>query len=85
MTFYTGDRFPEWQNDMFMGALAHLKLIRVELDENNEVAHGEELLEGELGRIRDVATGPDGYLYVLTDAPNGGLYRLEPTEETSKS
>ena len=80
MTFYTGDRFPNWENNLFMGALAHLKLIRVELDANNEVAHQEELLKGKLGRIRDVATGPDGYLYVLTDAPNGGLYRLEPTE-----
>ena len=80
MTFYTGDRFTNWENNLFMGALAHLKLIRVELDENNEVAHQEELLKGKVGRIRDVATGPDGYLYVLTDASNGGLYRLEPTE-----
>jgi len=40
----------------------------------------EELLKGELGRIRDVATGPDGHLYLLTDAPNGGLFRLEPAE-----
>lgn len=85
MTFYTGDRFPEWKNSLFMGALAHLKLIRVELDENNEVAAEEELIKGEIGRIRDVATGPDGYLYVLTDAAKGGLYRLEPTEAMNKS
>jgi glucose/arabinose dehydrogenase len=80
MTFYTGDRFPDWENDLFMGALAHQKILRVELDENNQVTHEEELLRAELGRIRDVATGPDGYLYVLTDAPDGGLYRLEPVE-----
>ena len=80
MTFYTGDRFPEWQNDLFMGALAHLKVLRVELNEDNEVVHQEELIRGDVGRIRDVATGPDGYLYVLTDMPNGGLYRLEPLE-----
>jgi len=85
MTFYTGDRFPEWENSLFMGALAHLKLIRVELNENNEVVAEEELIKGTIGRIRDVATGPDGYLYVLTDAAKGGLYRLEPTEGTSKS
>jgi len=79
MTFYTGDRFPNWQNHLFMGALAHQKMLRVELD-GESVSHQEELLEAELGRIRDVATGPDGYLYLLTDAPNGGLYRLEPVE-----
>lgn len=80
VTFYTGDQFSNWQNHLFLGALARQKLIRVELDDNNEVAHEEELLNNELGRIRDVATGPDGFLYVLTDAPEGGLYRLEPVE-----
>jgi glucose/arabinose dehydrogenase len=48
--------------------------------ENDKVTHQEELLKGELGRIRDVATGPDGHLYLLSDASNGGLYRLEPVE-----
>jgi len=80
MAFYTGDKFPNWENHLFMGALAHQKVLRVELDENNEVAHQEELVRAELGRIRDVATGPDGYLYLLTDASDGGLYRLEPVE-----
>jgi glucose/arabinose dehydrogenase len=79
MTFYTGDAFPNWQNDLFMGALAHQSILRVELD-GQSVAHEEELLRGEIGRIRDVATGPDGFLYLLTDASNGGLYRLEPVE-----
>ncbi len=79
MTFYTGDKFPNWQNHLFMGALARQKVMRLTLDGQN-VTHQEELLSGELGRIRDVATGPDGYLYLLTDAPEGGLYRLEPVE-----
>ena len=79
MTFYTGDKFPNWKNDLFMGALAHLTVLRVELD-GETVAHEEELVRNELGRVRDVATGPDGYLYMLTDSPNGGLYRLEPVE-----
>jgi len=79
MAFYTGDKFPNWQNDLFMGALAHMKVLRVELD-GESVAHEEELVRAELGRIRDVATGPDGYLYLLTDASDGELYRLEPTE-----
>ena len=79
MAFSTGDAFPNWQNDLFMGALAHQKVLRVELD-GNRVAHQEELLEQDLGRIRAVETGPDGHLYVLTDASDGGLYRLEPVE-----
>ncbi|MEF8940454.1 MAG: PQQ-dependent sugar dehydrogenase, partial [Salinivenus sp.] len=76
MAFYTGDQFPDWQNDLFLGALAHQKILRVELNDNNEVTHQEELIRNEIGRIRDVAMGPDGSLYVLTDMPNGGLYRL---------
>jgi len=79
MAFYTGDKFPNWQNDLFMGALARQKVLRLTLD-GEEVTHQEELLRTELGRIRDVAVGPDGYLYLLTDASEGGLYRLEPTE-----
>ncbi len=79
MTFYTGDRFPNWRNQIFLGALAHQHVRRVVLD-GDEVVHQEELLRGELGRIRDVQTGPDGYLYLLTDAPTGGLFRLEPVE-----
>ncbi|MFP4228361.1 MAG: PQQ-dependent sugar dehydrogenase [Salinivenus sp.] len=79
MTFYTGDKFPNWQNHLFMGALARQKVMRLTLDEDS-VSAQEDLLSGELGRIRDVATGPDGYLYLLTDDPEGGLYRLEPVE-----
>lgn len=78
MAFYTGNVFPEWQNDLFIGALAHQKLLRIELSENDKVIHQEELLRNEIGRIRDVALGPDGYLYLLTDMGDGGLYRLEP-------
>ncbi len=79
MAFYTGDKFPNWQNHLFMGALAHQKMLRVALD-GQEVSDQEELLRAELGRVRDVATGPDGYLYLLTDAEAGSLYRLEPVE-----
>ena len=77
MTFYDGDAFPKWRGDIFMGALAHRHLRRLEMD-GDEVVGQEELL-GELGaRIRDVRTGPDGLLYVLTDADNGRILRLEP-------
>ncbi len=79
MTFYTGDLFPNWQDNILLGALAHQHIRRVVLN-GTEVVHQEVLLRNELGRIRDVRTGPDGYVYVLTDAANGGLYRLEPVE-----
>ncbi|RKX97205.1 MAG: hypothetical protein DRZ90_07015 [Spirochaetes bacterium] len=45
---------------------------------DNHVIHQEVLLQGQLGRIRDVRTGPDGFFYLLTDADNGALYRIEP-------
>ena len=80
MAFYGGDKFPDWRNHLFMGALARQAVHRLELD-GQKVAHEEILLDGKLGRIRDVASGPDGYLYLLTDASDGGLYRLEPIEE----
>lgn len=75
MAFYDAKRFPEWQGDLFIGALVGQALIRLELD-GERVVHEERLLE-ELGaRIRDVSQGPDGYLYVLTDEANGRLLRL---------
>jgi glucose/arabinose dehydrogenase len=77
MAFYIGDAFPEWQGDLFVGALKDQLLARLELD-GEEVVHEERLLEGEIGRIRDVEMGPDGFLYLLTDERDGGLYRLEP-------
>ncbi|WP_022836180.1 PQQ-dependent sugar dehydrogenase [Salisaeta longa] len=79
MAFYTGDKFPNWKNQIFLGALARQQVRRIVLD-STEVAHQERLLFAELGRIRDVATGPDGYLYLLEDAENGALYRLEPVQ-----
>jgi aldose sugar dehydrogenase len=79
MAFYDGAAFPEWRGDLFVGALRSELLARLELDGEQVVAE-ERLLEGAIGRIRDVRVGPDGYLYLLTDESNGGLYRLEPAE-----
>jgi len=80
MDFYDGEVFPEWRGDLFIGSLALVKLMRLEMDDSGAVTHQEDLLQGSVGRIRDVATGPDGYLYLLTDAESGGLFRLEPVE-----
>ena len=77
MTFYDGDAFPDWQGDLFVGALKFQLIARLEM-EGDKVVGEERLLEGELGRIRDVRTGPDGLLYILTDASNGALYRVAP-------
>jgi aldose sugar dehydrogenase len=80
MAFYDGAAFPEWRGDLFVGALRSRLLARLELDGEKVVAE-ERLLEGEIGRIRDVEVGPDGFLYLLTDESDGGLYRLEPADE----
>ena len=79
MDFYTGDRFPEWRGDLFIGALALTHLARLEMD-GTEVVRETQLLDDRGWRIRDVRTGPDGYLYVLTDAANGRLVRVAPGE-----
>ncbi len=77
MDFYTGDKWPQWRGNLFIGALKFELLVRLELD-GTKVVRETRLLEGELGRIRDVRTGPDGYLYLLTDQQNGKLVRLMP-------
>jgi glucose/arabinose dehydrogenase len=79
MTFYAGDAFAAWAGDIFAGALAGQHLRRVRLN-GERVISEDILLENAVGRIRDVRTGPDGYLYIVTDESDGGLYRLEPAE-----
>jgi glucose/arabinose dehydrogenase len=77
MVFYHGDAFPQWQGDLFVGALSGDLLARLELD-GEQVVEEERLLESVLGRIRDVRLGPDGLLYLLNDQEDGALWRLEP-------
>lgn len=75
LAFYTADRFPAWQGDLFVGALAFQRVVRLEL-EGDKVVREEALLTDLGERIRDVRQGPDGYLYLLTDAANGKLLRV---------
>ncbi|PZW97148.1 glucose/arabinose dehydrogenase [Pseudomonas sp. 478] len=75
MAFYDADRFKTWQHNVFIGALVNQELIRLQLD-GDKVVHEERLLSELNKRIRDVRQGPDGYLYVLTDEDDGGLYRI---------
>lgn len=79
LAFYTGDKFPDWQGDLFAGGLVSRQVRRVMIDERNgEVpVQGNETLPFD-ARIRDVRQGPDGFLYVLTDQRNGKLIRIVP-------
>lgn len=77
MAFYTGSAFPPWRGNLFVGALAGQALVRLTL--SGERVTGEERLLTDLGeRIRDVRQGPDGFLYLLTDADDGRILRLRP-------
>ncbi len=77
MAFYTGDKFPQWRGDLFVGALRAELLVRLKLD-GEKVVREERLLQGVLGRIRDVRAAPDGLIYLLTDESRAVLARLEP-------
>ena len=74
LTFYTGDKFPEWQGQALLGALAGTALWRVELN-GSTVVQREELFKSLGERIRCVRQGPDGWIYLLTDS--GKLLRVE--------
>lgn len=79
MSFYYGNKFPEWKGDIFVGALAGQQLRRLVI-KDNRVIDQEILLHNKIGRIRDVRLGPDGFLYLLTDDKNGMLYKIGPVE-----
>ncbi|WP_447640860.1 MULTISPECIES: PQQ-dependent sugar dehydrogenase [Chitinophagaceae] len=73
MTFYTGDKIPEWKNNMFLSGLSGSCLVRLKV-ENNKVVGEERLLFGMGERFRRIRTGSDGNLYVVTDS--GKLLRI---------
>lgn len=77
MTLYRGALFPEWHNNLLIGALATKSVVRVSLDSGQAVQ--QEILFAELNeRIRDVRTGPHGAVYLLTDQQNGRLLKVTP-------
>ena len=86
MTFYTGDKFPKWKGDVFVGSLrtgeipgtGHLE--RILFNDKMEELRREALLRELRQRIRDVRQGPDGLLYVVTDEREGAVLRIEPAE-----
>ena len=81
MAFLTSDRYgPAWKGNLFVGSLKFGFLDRIELS-GQTVRAEHRLLEDGRERIRDVRQGPDGLLYVLTDAANGRLLRLQPVAQ----
>ena len=78
MTFYTGDKFPQWKGNIFVGALVGAQLQMVVLNQRGLPTRRQTLLWELKQRIREVRQGPDGLLYLLTDEPAGALLRIEP-------
>ncbi|HYF03861.1 MAG TPA: PQQ-dependent sugar dehydrogenase [Patescibacteria group bacterium] len=74
ITFYTGDRIPEWKNNLFVCALSGQHIVRLVI-ENNRITGEERLLAGEGQRFRDITQGTDNALYAITD--QGRLYRID--------
>jgi glucose/arabinose dehydrogenase len=77
MEFYTGDAFPAWRGNIFVGALNDERLVRLVLD-GDRVVGEEHLLKDRGQRVRDVRQGPQGELYVVTDEMEGELWRITP-------
>jgi glucose/arabinose dehydrogenase len=79
MAFYTGDQFPKWRGSVLVGALKYQLVARLSLSGDTVVGE-ERMLQGLDERIRDVRSGPDGYVYLLTDAYDGRILRIEPAQ-----
>lgn len=77
LAWYEGDAFPAWQGDLFVGALVDKEVRRLDMENGQVVAEEAVFSEIDL-RIRDVRTGPDGFLYILTDSEAGKIIRVRP-------
>ena len=77
LDFYNGSKFSNWKNDLFVGALKQKEVRRLRI-ENQKVVEQEIILK-DLGRVRDVATGPDGFVYVILNDPHS-IIRLMPAD-----
>jgi aldose sugar dehydrogenase len=77
MAFVTGNRYKGWEGDLLVGSLRFKFLSKLKMDGDRIV--GEEKLLKNIGRLRDVKMGPDGYIYVAVESP-GTIYRVVPVE-----
>ena len=78
MTFYTGDKFPQWKGDLLAGGLTGMQLSRITFNAQGLESRREALLPELRQRIRDVKQGPNGFLYLTTDMQDGAVLRIEP-------
>ena len=83
LTFYTGDRFPEWKGSVFVGALVGTQLQRIVMNQRGLPIRRDMMLYELRQRIREVRQAPDGLIYLLTDEEHGALLRLEPVSAGS--
>jgi glucose/arabinose dehydrogenase len=84
LTFYTGDRFPAWKRNVFVGGMREGEvprtgqLQRIVFNDRWEELRREPMLRELHQRVRDVRQGPDGFLYLLTEEDAAALLRIEP-------
>jgi glucose/arabinose dehydrogenase len=78
MAFYTGDKFPQWKGNVFVGGLVGHQLQMIVMNQRGLPTRRQTLLYELKQRIREVRQGPDGLLYLLTDEAAGALIRIEP-------
>jgi glucose/arabinose dehydrogenase len=81
LAIYSGQAFPQWRGDAFTGGLAARTLVRVEMEGLEATGWEPVMADGWGLRVRDVRDGPDGFLYILTDESEGGVYRLQPRSD----
>lgn len=79
MAFYTGERFARWRGDVLIAALRGQSVIRVRLSDQGAFVE-DEFMFANVARFRHVANGPDGFVYLLTDAADGTIVRVEPAD-----
>lgn len=76
--FYTGDKFPQWKNNILLASLREQTLVRLTL-QGDKIVREERLLKNDVKqRLRSVVQGPDGLIYLLSDEVDGKIYQLSP-------
>lgn len=83
LTYYRGGAFPAWDGDLFAGALSGQAIRRLRI-RDDKLLHEERLLADFNERIRSVETGPDGFLYAVTDSSNGKILRIRPGQPAAE-
>jgi glucose/arabinose dehydrogenase len=76
LAVYEGDMFPEWKGDLIVGSLKFALVSRLDRDESGKILDEERIFQGEFGRIRDINVAPNGSIWLLTDARDGGIIRI---------